>query len=386
MPGPESNVPDRATNCHRKASTLGQVTYETHTVASEEQLESTGNSGENHHHPKITPPTSKVVAGGKQCYHRSTPTPSSTYTANLYRCIKRRVGRSLKQAYDKKKLVTPRKQTAHKLPRVKNSSSGFKKIPSSLYKQGSSHSYRQHHCGSTHKHGRGNEVRASVCLTLENPHLVHQKSGNHQSPTYPRSSECDSSQVIQTGSNHPNRVVSQSGDIPSNMQPVAHRPSGSVFHKVQQQAPTFHLISPRPPQAWAVDALSLSWKGLDPYVFPPAAILGKLVEKLQDYPCNGIILIVPGWLNMPWFWDLVAMSSQIPLCLPNIPNLVSQPFSQVLHKNLSNLNLYAWLLEPQQSRSRASLRQWQYELRLLKEDQPDLSMRQSGPFYKVVPQ
>ena len=36
--------------------------------------------------------------------------------------------------------------------------------------------------------------------------------------------------------------------------------------------------------------------------------------------------------------------------------------------------------EPQQSRSKASLRQWQHELRLLKEDQPDLSMRQSGPF------
>ena len=30
-----------------------------------------------------------------------------------------------------------------------------------------------------------------------------------------------------------------------------------------------------------------------------------------------------------------------------------------------------WLLEPQQSRSRDSLRQWQHELRLLKEDQPD---------------
>ena len=88
-----------------------------------------------------------------------------------------------------------------------------------------------------------------------------------------------------------------------------------------------------------------------------------------------MILIAPEWPNMPWFWDLVAMSSQIPLCLPSIPNLVSQPFNQVLHKNLSNLNLHAWLLEPQQSRSRASLRQWQHELRLLKEDQPDLSMR-----------
>ena len=50
------------------------------------------------------------------------------------------------------------------------------------------------------------------------------------------------------------------------------------------------------------------------------------------------------------------------------------------HRNLTNLNLHAWLLEPQLSKSGASLRQWQHELRLLKEDQPDQSMRQSGPF------
>ena len=80
---------------------------------------------------------------------------------------------------------------------------------------------------------------------------------------------------------------------------------------------------------------------------------------------------------MPWFWDLVAMSSQVPLSLPN---LLTQPFNQIPHRNLTNLNLHAWLLEPQKSKNRAFLRQWQQELRLLKEDQPDQSMRQSGPF------
>ena len=77
------------------------------------------------------------------------------------------------------------------------------------------------------------------------------------------------------------------------------------------------------------------------------------------------------------------MTSQISLCLPNLPNLVSQPFNQALHRNLSKLNLHAWLLEPQQSRNRDSLRQWQHELRLLREDQPDPSMRQSGPFLRT---
>ena len=47
------------------------------------------------------------------------------------------------------------------------------------------------------------------------------------------------------------------------------------------------------------------------------------------------------------------MSSQIPLSLPNLPNLLTQPFNQIPHRNLTNLNLDARLLEPQHSRSRA---------------------------------
>ena len=158
-----------------------------------------------------------------------------------------------------------------------------------------------------------------------------------------------------------------------------HRPQIDLFATRFNKLPLF--VSPVPdPLATAVDALSLPWEDLDVYTFPPAAILGKVVEKLQDTPCKRIIVIALGWPNMPWFWDLVAMSSQIPLSLPYVPNLLTQPFNQIPHRNLTNLNLHAWLLEPQHSRSRASLRQWQQELRLLKEDQPDQSMRQTGPF------
>ena len=71
---------------------------------------------------------------------------------------------------------------------------------------------------------------------------------------------------------------------------------------------------------------------------------------LQDSPYKRII---------PWFWDPVAMSSQVPLSLPNLANLLTQPFNQIPPRNLTNLNLDARLLEPQHSRSRASLRRWQ---------------------------
>ena len=65
-----------------------------------------------------------------------------------------------------------------------------------------------------------------------------------------------------------------------------HQPQVDLFAtRFNNKLPQF--VSPVPdPQAWAVDAISLSWENLDPYAFPPAAILGKVVEKLQDYPCK----------------------------------------------------------------------------------------------------
>ena len=140
--------------------------------------------------------------------------------------------------------------------------------------------------------------------------MVHQEIGNPQSLTYPRPPKCDGKlsrlgQTIQTEwSIHP--------DIFKAMCSQWHQPQVDLFAtRFNGKLPQF--VSPVPdPQAWAVDAPSLSWENLDPCTFPPVAILGKVLEKLQDYPCNRIILMAPGWPNMPWFWDLVAMSSQIP--------------------------------------------------------------------------
>ena len=51
-----------------------------------------------------------------------------------------------------------------------------------------------------------------------------------------------------------------------------HQPQVDLFAtRFNNKLPQF--VSPVPdPQAWAVDALSLSWEDLDPYAFPPAAI------------------------------------------------------------------------------------------------------------------
>ena len=131
--------------------------------------------------------------------------------------------------------------------------------------------------------------------------------------------------------------------------------------------------------ATAVDLLSLPWEDLDAYAFPPAAILGKVVEKLQNSPCKRLILIAPGWPNMPWFWDLVEMSSQIPLTAPSAepvdPALQSDPSHKSDQPKPPCMAPRATAIK-EQSFSEG----WQQELRPIKGDQPDQSMRQSGSF------
>ena len=68
-------------------------------------------------------------------------------------------------------------------------------------------------------------------------------------------------------------------------------------HQTYLFATTFNnklpqFVSPFPdPLPWAIDTLRLPWEDLDPYAFPPIAILGKVVAKLKDYPCRRVILI-----------------------------------------------------------------------------------------------
>ena len=100
VPGPAVHVPHRSIHSNKKKKKqvhLGQL----HTVALKEQLEGTRVTREGDPHTQIAPSSLKMVAGVKQCALRSTITPITTCSADLYRCIKRRVGHSLKQVHYK---------------------------------------------------------------------------------------------------------------------------------------------------------------------------------------------------------------------------------------------------------------------------------------------
>ena len=55
------------------------------------------------------------------------------------------------------------------------------------------------------------------------------------SPTHSRLAECGSRQAIQARPDHPNRMVSPSGGLPSNMQQVALASNRPIYHEVPQQ-------------------------------------------------------------------------------------------------------------------------------------------------------
>ena len=197
-----------------------------------------------------------------------------------------------------------------------------------------------------------------------------------------RLADCDRSQAIQARPDHPNRVVSPSGGLPSNMQQVAPASTRLICHEVQQQVALVCVTGTGSP-GYSSECAQFAMVGSGSIHLPTVSHIGQAV-MLQDSPYKRIILIAPGWPIMPWFWDPVAMSSQIPLSLPNLPNLLTQPFNQIPHRNLTNLNLDARLLEPQYSRSRASLRRWQKELRLLKRGSTRSVYEASGPLLQVV--
>ena len=237
------HVLDRPSNSHRKAGSPRPTTHETHTVASQKQLEGTRISREGYPSTKVPAPSLTMVARGRQCTSRPTITPSKTCSANFYRRIKRRVGRSLKRVHCKRVLIGTGKQTTHKLSGTKSSVPSLKRVLRSLCRQNSSGSNRQYYSSSLHKQGRRNEVGPTVCPTVENLDLVFPATSDSKSWTHPRLLKCDSRQAIQAGSDHPNRVVPPSASFSTNMQPMAPASNRFICNEVQPQVTSVCLSS-----------------------------------------------------------------------------------------------------------------------------------------------
>ena len=88
------------------------------------------------------------------------------------------------------------------------------------------------------------------------------------------------------------------------------------------------------PQALGIDAMSMSWKVMFTYAFPPFVLLGRVVEKVvKDHPCE-IILITPKWPNKFLYARILEQLVDFPLVLPQREDLLYQPHNHQRHQSL----------------------------------------------------
>ena len=244
--GQAVHVPYRPSHSHRKASGLGTVTHETHSMASKKALACPRILGKGHPNPIISSCPSEVVVGPSQGAVRPTFTPTSARPPTVYRRIKRRLGRALRRLSGKRPLVKVRKRLAHQFAGAKSSPPGLKTFRAIVLQPDSSCLHGQHHCGLLHQQGGGYEVRLSLCSPLETDALVQPKANCPEGQTYSGASECHSRQTVPTQSGDTDRMVPPPGGFYSVMPALAPPVSGPVCHPVQSQAPQVCITDSRP--------------------------------------------------------------------------------------------------------------------------------------------
>ena len=104
------------------------------------------------------------------------------------------------------------------------------------------------------------------------------------------------------------------------------------------------FVSPVPDhRACAVDAMSLEWKNLFAYAFPPFKLVPLVLNKIRDSNSR-FILIALCWSQRSWFSVILSLIIDFPRELPVHRGLVSQHQGKVLHQNPAMLHLHAWKL------------------------------------------
>ena len=150
-------------------------------------------------------------------------------------------------------------------------------------------------------------------------------------------------------------MVTASAGVQTDLSPVVHSSCRSICHSPEPQSSTVRVSSPRP-KCLGHRCSEHKLVGSHCLCLPSHG------SPSQGDPRSQAIVIAPGWPGMPWFWDLVQHSTEIPLQLPVSRTILKQSHNYVFHSNPQHLHLHAWCLEVDSSKNNASLWKWQREL------------------------
>ena len=270
--------------------------------------------------------------------------PSSAFssTPSLHRFELGGLGGSYGQSHGLRLLVHNIQETTHQCVRNEGSlisSAGFcSSYQGSFGVAGNG----QHHCGSLNKQTGGTHSRTLCNLAVE------------------AAEWCARNKVHLKARYLPGRLnaladcLSRKGAVVQTEWSLNQRVAYQIFHvwgsphidlfatHLNRKLPLF--VSPvLEPEAYATDALSLSWVGMWAYVFPPFPLILTCLRKIQIEECL-VCLVAPLWEGQAWFPLLLSLLVAPAICLPWKEDLLYQPISRMLHPTPQMFRLHAWLL------------------------------------------
>ena len=181
--------------------------------------------------------------------------------------------------------------------------------------------------------------------------MVPSLSHNIESQTHSRVPECDGRPSVQVQPSAVNRMVTASAGVQTDLPKVVHTSCRPIFHSSKSQTSTVGISCPRP-KGLGHRSSEHELDGSHCLCLPSDGSPTQGDPKIRHCYCL-IIVIAPGWPWMPWFWDLVQVSTEIPLQLPVSTTLLKQSHNYVFHSNPQHLNnLHAWCLGVDSSKNK----------------------------------
>ena len=114
--------------------------------------------------------------------------------------------------------------------------------------------------------------------------------------------------------------------------------------RLTTQLPEYFSWKPDP-NSVATNALDQNWAETRCYAFPPFALIGRCLAKVNREKVPELVLIAPVWPTQPWFPLMTSMLIRQPILLPNGPMLLRSPRNETHPLILQgSLNLAAWVV------------------------------------------
>ena len=231
---------------HGENCETGQDTHETFSMASQDSLESSDALEFSNSLDSQNETTRGMVAKPPKRPSRRIPTPQRSRHFNLYRRIKRRLGRSLKSRLRRRSMVSNRKTPSHKRTGTKGSNPSPTTLLAPMPQETSAGSIRQHNCGSPHKQTGGNPLRRTLCPHVETTHMLQQAPNNTQSTARPRFSQCYCGRPLQEKPNPTHRMVLGSSYLHKDLPTLGTATNRPVCHQPEHQTSNLCVSNPGP--------------------------------------------------------------------------------------------------------------------------------------------